>query len=84
MKKLKSRFNSFFFKEWFTIQRELTTPFEEISPQELKDSCLQRNAMAVWSLRTKIVILGNSYFLVLNYLTVSVYIKTIIHLSVGG
>ena len=44
---------------------------------------------AVRSLRAKIVIVGNSkwvknHHFVLNYLTVLVYTKTIIHLSVGG
>ena len=46
-------------------------------------------AAAVRSLRAKIVIVGNSIELkiiifVLNYLTVLVYTKTIIHPSVGG
>ena len=44
---------------------------------------------AVRSSRAKIVIFGNSkwvknHHFVLNYLTVLVYTKTIIHLSVGG
>ena len=45
---------------------------------------------AFWSSRAKIVIVGNSIFelkiiiFVLNYLTLFVYTKTIIHLSVGG
>ena len=48
--------------------------------------CRQENATAVQSLRAKIVIVGNSkcIIFVLNYLTVLVYTKTIIHLSVGG
>ena len=33
--KLKTRFNRPFFTEWFLIQKEFTSPFEEISPQEL-------------------------------------------------
>ena len=47
-------------------------------------------AAAVRSLRAKIVIVGTALFelkiiiFVLNYLTVLVYTKTIIHLSVGG
>ena len=44
---------------------------------------------AVRSLRAKIVIVGNSkwaknHIFVLNYLTVLVYTKIIIHLSVAG
>ena len=78
------------------MQKEFKTPFEEISPQEL-DKCLQMfylsarksDGRAVRSLRAKIVIFGNSkwvknHHFVLNYLTVLVYTKTIIHLSVGG
>ena len=36
--KLKTKFNTFL-TEWFSIQREFTTPFEEISPKEL-NKCL--------------------------------------------
>ena len=39
--KLKTKSNRFFLTEWFQIQNELTTPFEDISPQELKQKCLQ-------------------------------------------
>ena len=39
--KLKTRFNSLFFTEWFQMQKEVITLFEEISPQEL-NKCLQK------------------------------------------
>ena len=51
----------FFFKDWFLIQRELTTIFTEISPKEL-NKCLQkfylsvRKRAAVRSLRAKILL----------------------------
>ena len=57
-----------FFTEWFlNTKKEFTNPFEKISPQELK-KCLQKfylsarnaTAVAVRSLRAKIVIVGNS------------------------
>ena len=70
--------------------------FKEISPQELS-KCLQKfycrqekaTTAAVRSLRAKTVIVGNgkwvkNHIFVLNYLTILVYTKTIIHLSVGG
>ena len=63
--KLKTTFNSFL-TEWFYIQEEFTTPFEEISPQQRNKNvfksfiCQQENATAVQSLRAKIVIVGNS------------------------
>ena len=49
------------------MQKEFTTPFEEVSPQQL-NKCLQSficrqekgTAAAVRSLRAKIVIVGNS------------------------
>ena len=47
------------------MQKEFTTPFEEISLQEL-NKCLQKfyfsqeNAMAIWWLHAKIVTVGNS------------------------
>ena len=44
----------------------------------------KRRPPAVRSLRAKIVIVGKIIIFVLNYLTVLVYTKTIIHLSVGG
>ena len=36
----------FFFKDWFLIQRELTTIFTEISPKEL-NKCLQKFYLSV-------------------------------------
>ena len=46
------------------IQREFTTPFEEISPQELNKRLqqfyLSARPRAIRSLRAKIVIVGNS------------------------
>ena len=78
------------------MQKEFTTPFEEVSPQEL-NKCLQKYLSARKSddrghsvIGAKIVIIaGNSKWVkiiivVLNYLTVLAYTKTIIHLSVGG
>ena len=77
------------------IQREITTPFDEISPKEL-NKCPQKFYFSTskrddrWSLRAIIVIVGNSKcqlqitIFVLHYLTVLVYTKTTIHLSVGG
>ena len=77
------------------MQKEFTTPFEEISPQEL-NKCLQKFYLSAKKtrrpfshLRAKIVIIGNSkwvknHHFVLNYLTVLVYTETIIHLSVDG
>ena len=38
--KLKAKFNRFFLQKGFLVQKEFTTPFEEISPQEL-DKCLR-------------------------------------------
>ena len=79
-------------------QKEFTTPFEEISPQEL-NKCLKKFYLsaekatidrAVRSLRAKIVIVEATvnelkiFIFVLNYLTVLLYTKTSIHLSVGG
>ena len=55
-----------FFTEWFWLQKEITTHFEEISPQEL-NKCLQKcffgkKSMdtAIQSSHNKIVIIGNS------------------------
>ena len=64
--KLKTKFNSFlFFIEWFQIQKEFTTPFEEISPQEL-NKCLQKFYLSAKKTRrpfshlgAKIVLVGN-------------------------
>ena len=39
--KLKTRFNSLFFTEWFQMQKEVITRFEEIFPQGL-NKCLQK------------------------------------------
>ena len=39
-------YNNIFFKEWFLIQRELTTLFREISPKEL-NKCLQKFYLSV-------------------------------------
>ena len=78
-------------------QKEFTTPFEEISSQEL-NKCLQKfylsaekaTTSAVRSLCAKIVIVVATlnelkiFIFVLNYLTVLLYTKTSIHLSVGG
>ena len=76
-------------------RKEFTTPFEEISPQEL-NKCLQKfylseekaTTAAVRSLCAKIVIVAVNelkiIIFVLNYLTVLLYTETIIHLSVGG
>ena len=63
--KLKTKFNRFFLTEWFQIHKELTTPCEDISPQERKKNalksfiCRQENARVIRSLRAKIVIVGN-------------------------
>ena len=42
----KRLYNNVFFKEWFLIQRELTTLFREISPKELNE-CLQKFYLSV-------------------------------------
>ena len=81
------------------MQKEFTTPFEEISPQELK-KCLQKFYLSARKsydrgrsviVRQNVIFAGNSKWVknhriifVLNYLTVLVYTKTIIHLSAGG
>ena len=74
------------------MQREFTTPFEEISPKEL-NKCLQKFYLSARKRegRSAIVcqncneIVGNRklkiIILVLNYLTVLVHTKTIIHLT---
>ena len=46
-------------------RKRIHNPFDEISPKELNDYfksfiCRQENATAVRSLRTKIIIIGNS------------------------
>ena len=81
--------------EWFYMQREFTTPFEEIFPKEL-NKCLQkfylsarkRDGCSAIARQNCNEIVGNSklkiIILVLNYLTVLVHTKTIVHLSVGG
>ena len=76
--------------------KEFTTPFEEISPQEL-NNCLRKFYLSVrrrgdrrfghCSLKLLSLATVNELKLiifVLNYLTVLVYTKTIIHLSIGG
>ena len=77
------------------MQTEFTTPFEETSPQELNkrlqkfymsprksddrgSSVIGRQNCNRWQHELKITIF------VLNYLTVLVYTKTIIHSSVSG
>ena len=86
---LKTNFHSIF-TEWFQIQKGFTTPFEETSPQELNDLFVGKKMRRTFGhLRAKIVIVGSSNWVkiiifVPNYLTVLVYTKTIIHLSVGG
>ena len=61
------------------------------SPQEL-NKCLQKVYLSARKsddrgrsvIARQNVIVGDSKWVVLNYLTVLVYTKTIIHLSVGG
>ena len=80
------------------MQREFTTPFQEISPKELNKClqkysfiCRQEEATAVRSLSSKIVLRSLAIvnelkiiIFVLNYRTLLVYTKTTTHLSVGG
>ena len=65
------------------MQTEFTTPFEETSPQELNKR-LQKFYLSLRKSddRGCLVIARQNF--VLKYLTVLVYTKTIIHLSVGG
>ena len=78
-----------FFTEWFQIQREFATPFEEMSPPEL-NKCLQKFYLSAKKrAREDIGIVAGMYeseliFGGVYYLTVLVYTKTTIHLSVGS
>ena len=93
--RLKTKFNSVFLQNGFKYKGG--TAFDEISLEELNKIMLSTFIVGkkmrrplVWSLRAKIVIVGNSknelkiIIFVLNYLTVVVYSKTVICLSVGG
>ena len=89
MNKLKTKCNNLFYRIILNTNR-----IEETSPQELNKRLQKfylsprKNDDRGRSV-AKIVIVGNSKWVkiiifVLNYLTVLVYTKTIIHLSVGG
>ena len=81
----------------FLIQREFATSFDEISPKELNKcpqkfslSARKRSGCSVIA-RAKIVMRSlvtvnelKIIIFVLNYLTVLVYTKTIIHRSAGA
>ena len=91
------KLNLFFFTECFLIQREFATSFDEISPKELNKcrqkfylSARKRSGCSVIA-RAKIVMRSlvtvnelKIIIFVLNYLTVLVYTKTIIHRSAGA
>lgn len=106
---MKIKVKWYFFTEWFQIQKEFATPFEEMSPPEL-NKCLQKfylsgkkgdgrfyNKKSLTAIRAALdryvrenvgIIAGmyelKSIFGGVHYLTVLVYTKTTIHLSVSG
>ena len=73
--------------KWFWAIFSLGAP--EQTPSKVLFVAKKATTAAVRSSRAKIVIVGNNewvknHHFLLNYLTVLVYTKTIIHLSVGG
>ena len=90
--KLKTKCNNLFLQNDFKYKNNsqlLLKKFPHKSWTNAFKSFVRRQekatAMAVQLLRAKIVIVGFKIIIfVLNYLTVLVYTKTIIHLSVGG
>ena len=86
--KLKTKFNNLFHSMVLNTKK-IHNSFRRNFPTRAKQMQEKATAAAVRSLRAKIVIVGNSIWVenhhfLLNYLTVLVYTKTIVHLSVGG
>ena len=90
--KLKTKFNNLFLQNDFKYKNNSQLLLKKFPHKSWTNAfksfvCRQEKAtaMAVRLLRAKIVIVEFKIIIfVLNYLTVLVYTKTIIHLSVGG